>query len=139
MLIELRKSAARKIGVAVEVTEAVASASGAAGALLFGRALLAIALGAIATGIFLRLKSRRGAGKSVQSVHVPFRASATALGLSVMEGAVLVEATDLPVRFSQPGFALHHWVLVLVFLAVAFFIQRRALAGWRRRHGPPAP
>jgi ABC-type Na+ efflux pump permease subunit len=67
MLIELRKSVARKLEVAVEVVGTTASLSGAVVAVAFGKALLAVALGAISLGIFLRLVNRRHASRVAES------------------------------------------------------------------------
>jgi hypothetical protein len=46
---------------------------------------------------------------------------------AVVEGAALVEAVDLPVRMSQPGFQYYHWLFVLVFLVVAYLAQSKLL------------
>jgi predicted membrane channel-forming protein YqfA (hemolysin III family) len=138
MLIELRRSAARKFELAVDAVGAVASTTGAVGALVFGKVLLALVLGVVALGIFLRLVSRRSGHPTARPVRAPLWISLLAGGLSVMECAALVEATDLPVRFSQPGFAYHHWALVLLALAIAFFLQRQVLGRLLQRHVPPA-
>jgi predicted dinucleotide-utilizing enzyme len=139
MGVELRKSIGRKLEVVAEAAGLAASASGTAAALVFGKVLLAVALGAIAVGLFLRLASRRANHAGRAALSVPGWASGLAALLSVIEAAVLVEATDLPVRFSQPGFALHHWALVGAFLVVAYFAQRRVLGRLSRRHAlPPA-
>ena len=39
---------------------------------------------------------------------------------------LLVEATQLPVRFHQPGFAWYHWVGVSLALGLAYRVQLRA-------------
>ena len=54
--------------------------------------------------------------------------------LSVLEMSVLVEMTQLPVRFDQPGFEMSHWVWVLLGLAVLFIVQ----VAWFRPKNPPA-
>lgn len=138
MLIEIRKSAGRKLEVAVEAVGAVASMSGAFGALVFGKALLALVLGAVALGIVLRLVSRRSGLQTAQPVQLPLWVSAVAGCLSVIECAAIVEAGDLPVRFSQPGFAFHHWAIVLLAFLGAFFLQRKVLGRLLQRHVPPA-
>jgi hypothetical protein len=139
MLIELRKSAASKLELAVEVVGAVASMSGAFGALVFGKALLALVLGVVALGIVLRLIGRRSGRQSAQPIQLPLWVSVVAVSLSVIECAAIVEATDLPVRFSQPGFAFHRWALVFLAFLVAFFLQRKVLGRLLQRHVPPAP
>jgi hypothetical protein len=117
-----------KLQIAIEVAGTIASLSGAALAVVFGKLLLAIALGALAAGIFFRMVNRRSSSQFSGAAPTPRWMSVAAAGLSVVEGAVLVEATNLPVRFSQEGFQLHHWALVVVFLVVAFIVQRRVLS-----------
>lgn len=138
MLIELRRSAARKLEIAIETVGAVVSMSGAVGALVLGKALLAVVLGVVALGIVLRLVTRRSGRHTVQPVQSPMWLSVVAGCLSVIECAAIVEATDLPVRFSQPGFAFRHWALVLLAFLVAFLLQRKVLGRLLHRHVPPA-
>jgi hypothetical protein len=51
------------------------------------------------------------------------RAKGAILALSVLEMGVLVEMTQLPVRFDQPGFEMSHWLWVLLGLAGLFIVQ----------------
>lgn len=140
MFVGLRKSIGTKLEVAAEAVGLAASLSGAAAAVVFGKALAAIALGSIALGLFLRLTGRRTAGEAGVAPSVPWWTSGVAVVLSALEGAVLVEATNLPVRFSQPGFAPYHWALVIAFLVVAYWVQRRLLGSVLKKQVlPPAP
>ena len=74
----------------------------------------------------------------IRRTSVPAQpASRRALGaifvLSVLEMGVLVEMTQLPVRFDQPGFEMTHWLWVLLGLAVLFIVQ----VAWFRPKNPP--
>ncbi|MFZ2652077.1 MAG: hypothetical protein WA210_18420 [Burkholderiaceae bacterium] len=112
--------------VAVEATALVGSAGGAALAMAFGKALLAVVLGAIALGVFLRLSSRRR-GTLAAERQAPVWVAPTIALASTVEAALLVEAVDLPVRLSQPGFHYYHWLIVLAFLVVAYAAQSRLM------------
>ena len=122
MLGTVKRSVKTGIVFALEGAVALSSAVGAPIAIAFGKLFLAAILGALALGISLRF-----AGRKVQSVSVPMPTpwwvfSCSAL-LSLIETAALVEATNLPVRFDQPGFDKSNWLLVLLALAVAFAFQ----------------
>ena len=97
----------------------VLSASGASLVAITGKLMLAVVLGAVALGFFLRLASRRKA-----KVIAPMRPANWVYGVSValalVEVAVLVEATKLPIRFDQPSFEPWHWALVVFALFVAY-------------------
>lgn len=122
MLAAMRHAIVNRAGVVVESIGLLVSLSGALLAVAFGRALLALALGAVVLGFFFRLTGRRRAriSKTPAPPAWPYAASAF---LSVVEVGVLVEATSLPVRFYQEGFALYHWALVLIALLAAFWLQ----------------
>ena len=139
MLLRVKQGVRSAATVAIEGIGLLASASGAAAAVVFGKALLAVALGAIAFGVFLRLTSRRRRALPVEQ-RLPAWASPVLALASVVECAVLVEAVDLPVRLSQPGFQYHHWVFVGVFLLVAYRAQAslvRRVVLEREPHGAP--
>ena len=126
-MLQLIQSKARTIGAVVIGGIALArSASGTAAALVFGKVLLAVALGAFALGAFFRLSSRRRQRQAIDDRDPAWLAPVASL-ITVVECALLVEATDLPVRFSQPGFQVHHWLFVLAFLIVAFVAQSRLI------------
>lgn len=117
----------------------VLSLCGASAVALLGKLMLAVVLAAVALGFFLRLSSRR---RNVQfgPARPPAWCYVTAGALASVEVALLTEATDLPVRFSQPGFEFHHWLLVLVALAVAFMVHMQIFRSiTRRRQTSPQP
>jgi hypothetical protein len=95
-------------------------------AVVFGKALLAVALGAFAFGAFLRLSSRRR-GALPPEKQSPLWVAPVAAMATVVECAALVEAVDLPVRMSQPGFQYYHWLFVLAFMFLAYASQSRLL------------
>lgn len=107
------------------------SGSGAVVVGVLGKFMLAVVLGAIAVGLLLRLMGRRQ-GARAAATPVPLWARAASLGVSAVLVALLVEATQLPVRFDQPGFATWHWALVLVALAVGYAGVLRLFRRWVR-------
>jgi hypothetical protein len=124
MLLRIRTSIQSAAGLAIEVFALLASSSGAAVAVVFGKALLAVALGAIALGVFVRLTSRRRRALPVDQ-RAPSWVSPVVAVATMVECAALVEAVDLPVRLSQPGFEYYHWLVVGVFLILAYGAQTR--------------
>ena len=100
----------------------VASLSGASVVALTGKLMLAVVLAAISLGFFLRIVGRRRVASSAPPAAPRWWYAASSLA-AVAEVAVLVEATDFPVRFSQPGFELYHWPIVIVALAGAFVLN----------------
>lgn len=122
MLTALRHTINTRLETAIELTGFLVSLSGATAALVFGRLMLAVALGAVVLGFFFRLAGRRKA-RSAEAPNAPAWIYMASVLLSVVEVGLLVEATDLPVRFYQEGFALHHWALVLAALVAAFWVQ----------------
>lgn len=99
-------------------------ASGAAAVAFLGKVMRAVVLAAIALGCFLRLTNRRRVHVAVPA-PLPAWIRAAAAGSSLVVVGVLVEATNLPVRFDQTGFEAWHWVLVAVALAVAYSLFSR--------------
>ena len=122
MLQRIRTSVHTAGAVALEGTAFLGSIGGAAVAVVFGKALLAVALGAFAFGAFLRLASRRR-GALPPEKQSPLWVAPVAALATVVECAALVEAVDLPVRMSQPGFQYYHWLFVLAFMLVAYAAQ----------------
>ena len=108
------------------------SAFGTTVSLAFGRWMLALMLGMVVLGFFSRLTGRRRAERKVQPAD-PAWIYLAASAASVVEVALLVEATDLPVRFYQEGFAFGHWAIVVLALVAAFWLQLRALRAWATR------
>lgn len=126
MLQRIRSSLQAAGAIALEGTVFLGSAGGAVVAVAFGKALLAMALGAFAFGAFLRLSSRRRVALS-RDEQAPLWIAPLAALATLVECGVLVEAVDLPVRMSQPGFQYFHWLFVLAFLVVAYAVQSKLL------------
>lgn len=126
MLQRIRTNAQKAGAIVLEGTAFLGSVGGAAVAVAFGKFLLAVALGAFAFGAFLRLSSRRRRALPVEARSPLWVAPLAALA-TVVECAALVEAVDLPVRMSQPGFQYYHWLFVLAFMLVAYSAQNTPL------------
>lgn len=135
MLQRIRTSVQTAGAVALEGVAFVGSVGGAAAAIVFGKALLAVALGAFAFGAFLRLSSRRR-GALPGEQQAPLWVAPAAAVVTVIECAALVEAVDLPVRMSQPGFQYYHWLFVLAFMLVAYAAQSRLFRWLAARSRP---
>lgn len=129
----LRTRARDWLGVAVEGIALVAAGSGATLAAFLGKALLAALLGGFAFAALMRLSLRRSRVRASQGLPSSPWPRPVAVLLSVIECAALVEAVKLPVRMDQPQFQYSHWLLVGVFLALAYFAQVRLLDGVARR------
>ena len=126
MFVTLRTAISKRIQLLVDVSGIAVSLSGATAAAVFGKALLAVVLGALALGFLLRLSGRRVASTAAV-VRTPGWVFAVASLLSLVVIGVLVEATNLPVRFTQEGFELLHWALVLLAVSAAFLMLVRVL------------
>ena len=126
MLQRVRTNVRNALSVAVDGALFLGSTGGAAVAVAFGKVLLAVALGAFAFAVFLRLSSRRRAAFPPEARMPRWSAPAVAL-TTIAECAAMVEAVDLPVRMSQPGFQYYHWLFVLAFLVVAYSVQCKLL------------
>ena len=138
MLIAIRKSVAAKFELIAEVTGLAVSFSGATLAAVFGKLVIAVILGAITLGFFLRLTGRRSS-LQVEAPHTPGWVRSVSALLAVVETVALVEATNLPVRFSQQGFLYRHWLLVALVLAAAYLVQVKLLGSLAaRRHARQA-
>ncbi len=110
----------------VDVAGIALSGSGAAVVAFLGKFMLAIVLGAVALGFFLRLVGRRRL-QVVAPQRAPRWSRAVSAALAVVEVALLVEATNFPVRFDQPGFETWHWALVLVALVATYPLNLRVI------------
>ncbi len=132
MLPALRSTLAQRFDSLIDLAGIGLSLSGTTAAVVFGKFLLAVILGTVTLGIFLRFAGRR-AKRLAPWVQTPGWVRPVVAVLTVVEAAALVEATDLPVRFSQPGFQVYHWVFVLLFLAVAYRLQARFLSAVSRK------
>lgn len=115
-----------------DIGGALLSGSGAAVVAFTGRLMLAVVLGAIALGFFLRLAGRRKVAAAPRPA-LPIWTRLLAGTLACVEAAVLTEATNLPVRFHQQGFAMWHWALVLAAVGVAYVLHMRLFVEVLRR------
>jgi hypothetical protein len=132
MLPALKRKAAEALLVGADVLGLVLSASGASVVAILGKAMLAVVLLAMALGFFLRLSGRRKVQATLPAAPPIWSRPASALIASI-EVALLVEATNLPVRFHQPGFEPWHWALVAVALALAYWLHMRLFRTWAAR------
>ena len=135
MLQRIRTNVQTAGALALEGVALVGSFGGAAVAVVFGKALLAVALGAFAFAAFLRLSSRRRRALPREE-QAPLWVAPAAAVASVVECAALVEAVDLPVRMSQAGFQYYHWLFVLALMLVAYAAQRRLFRWLSAKSGP---
>lgn len=134
MFLTLKRKLADGFLVIADVAGLLLSASGASVVAVLGKLMLAVVLGAISLGFFLRLAGRRRQA-SLAPVPTPVWSYVASVVLAIFEIGLLVEATNLPVRFDQSGFEPWHWVLVAVALIVAYVVHMqifRAIA--RKRH-----
>ena len=115
----LRQRIAEGIWVVADTAGIFLSGFGAITVALLGKVMLAVVLGAIALGFFLRLVGRRGV-RAAEAPRLGLRYQVPSALVAAVEVALLTEATNLPVRFDQPGFQAWHWGLVLVALVVAY-------------------
>jgi len=136
-LMALKRRIAEGFLVVADVAGVVLSGSGAAIVAFLGKFMLAMVLGAIALGFFLRLAARRR--MQVLAPHpIPMWSRGVSVALAVVEAGLLVEATNFPVRFDQSGFEPWHWALVLVALVVAYSLNLSLVGSLIRRHAVTA-
>ena len=143
MLGRLKQNAGEAAGAFLEGLAGLGALIGAPVAAVFGKLFLAVILGAVALGVFLRFAGRRRGGAPMPAVVTPAWVHVLAGLASAIEVAVLVEATKLPVRHDQPDFTQANWLLVLLAWGIAYALQKKwlgaALARSRRaKAGPPA-
>lgn len=139
MLLTLKRRIAKGFLVAADVAGVALSGSGAAVVALLGKFMLAVVLGAMALGFFLRLTGHRRA-QVVALPPIPRWSRGVSAALAAVEVALLVEATNFPVRFDQRGFESWHWALVLVAFAAAYSLNLRVVGSLiRRRHVAAQP
>lgn len=120
----------------MELLACTASLAGIPVALIVGKMFLAVILAVVALGVVLRISGRRKSGtRAALPQPAPIWHLLTAGLLSLVEVALLVEATGLPVRYDQPQFTQWNWLLVILALGLAFGLQRWAL----RRVFPGGP
>lgn len=114
----------------MELGLGIASLSGAMVTAATGKLAATAILIALALGVFLRLAARRSTRAQQALARPPAWISCVATLAAVLETAFLVEATGLPVRHDQPGFAPWNWGWVLAAVAALFWLQRH----WLRQH-----
>ncbi|SFD74479.1 hypothetical protein SAMN04489710_105303 [Paracidovorax konjaci] len=140
-------SGGRRARIASALAEGVQIVAGggalfsASAALAVGKVALAGLLALVGLGICVRLARHRRAAAGTVPAVAPGRAAALSVAaalLAVLEAALLVEATGLPVRHGQPGFEPSNWAWVLGALAVLFWGQRALLLRWARHRGAAA-
>jgi hypothetical protein len=122
---KLRASISNNFIYALEALCALFGISGIAGAIFFGKMLLALILACLTVAVLFRLAGRR-TPKTKTQADVPAWKRAITLLLSVICSALLVEAINLPVRFDQPHFDYLHWGLAVA-LVVAFYLLFKRL------------
>ncbi|MDO5624387.1 MAG: hypothetical protein Q4G71_06835 [Pseudomonadota bacterium] len=134
------QNAAEAIGAVIEGLAGLGALIAVPVAVVLGKLFLAVILGVVALGVFWRLagRKRRGGAAPVR-IATPAWAHAVAGLASAIEVAVLVEATQLPVRHDQPGFTQTNWLLVLLAWSVAYVLQTKGLAALlaRSQRGKP--
>jgi hypothetical protein len=123
--------------VVADVAGLVLSASGASVVAILGKLMLAVVLGAIALGFFLRIVDRRRQVAFAQA-RTPAWCYVASVALAVVEVALLVEATNLPIRFHQSGFEPWHWALVVLALVVAYVVHMQVFRYFTRRQNVAA-
>jgi nitrate reductase gamma subunit len=129
-LIEKIKQGVRNIlSGALQVLEAAMQFGipgvGATVSFAVGKWVAGLVLGVIALAVFFRLLWRRKhADRVSDESKLPLWTKLLALMSAVVSSAVLVEMTNLPVRFDQSGFSMLHWLIVV---AVIFLLN-----GWFR-------
>jgi len=134
MLVKFRKQIADGMLAVADIAGILLAGSGAAVVAFLGKFMLAVVLGAISLGFFLRLVGRRKP-QSNPPPNMGLRYQVPSAVIAAIEVAVLVEAANLPVRFGQPGFEPWHWILVAMAVVVTYSFNMwlcRSLIGRRR-------
>lgn len=132
MLPRLRHSIATRLEVVWEYVWFLVCLSGASLSAAFGRTLIALLLAALTLGLGRRLVARQKHAARL-APKVPAWVKVGSLGLSMVESALLLRATDIPTWIQQEGHAPVRWALVVVALVAAYLIQVRVLAALSRR------
>ena len=133
MLAAFRKRFSGALAYALDGAGFVASLTGASVSLFFGKLFASALFVLLALGVLIRF-ARRRRGETKVEQQSPVWISLVCGILAVVETAVVVEATNLPVRFDQSGFEKSNLLLVVAILLVLFYTQRyvlrRLLAKW---------
>lgn len=100
-----------------------ASLAGASVSLFLGKLFAAVLFVLLAVGVLNRFVRRRS-GIALYQQPTPPWLLVVCVVVSVIETGVIVEASNLPVRFDQPGFEKSNWLVVVGLLLVLFYGQR---------------
>ena len=126
-LAAIKQKTGEALLVGVDVLGLFLSVTGASLVAFLGKLMFAVVLLALALGFFLRLSGRRKGAVMARPPSPRWVRPVSGL-LGAVETGLLVEATDLPVRFHQPGFEPWHWLLVLLAVTVAYALHMRLFA-----------
>ena len=118
MLQRLKSKIFEKLGLVLDLAAFLGTSGGAIVGGLRGKIPVALFLCVCAFAFFLRVTSQ--AQKISKPRTAPGWVIVSNVALSIVSVAFLVEATNLPVRFTQDGFEYWHWALVLVALVALF-------------------
>jgi hypothetical protein len=133
-LTKIKRKALAGLDTVANIAGLFVSVSGATVATVFGKLVIGIVLGAVALGFLLRLKGRRASPLTVTRQPPPSWVRPAVAVLSTFEVGALVEATNLPVRLSQEGFAYSHWCIVGLLFAALYLLQVGAVARAVAKH-----
>jgi hypothetical protein len=110
----------------LEVFGFIGSLAGASVSLFLGKFFAAVLFVLLAVGVLNRF-ARRRKGELIGEQRAPLWVLVTCAILSVIETGVVVEASNLPVRFDQSGFEKSNWLFVVALLLVFFYGQKYLL------------
>ena len=119
----------------LDIVGFAASLAGASVSLFLGKLFAAVLFVLLAVGVLNRFVRRRR-GDAVHRQPVSPWVSVVCVVLSIIEAGAIVEASNLPVRFDQPGFEKSNWLFVVALLLVLFYAQRYLFARILARRQP---
>lgn len=134
MFLTLKRKVVDGFMVVADVAGLVLSVAGSSVVAVLGKLMLAVVLGAIALGFFLRLAGHHRQ-QALAPAPTPTWCYCASVFLAAIEVALLVEATNLPIRFNQSGFEPWHWALVVVALVVAYVLHMQIFHSLTRQRG----
>ena len=107
----------------LEVFGFVGSLAGASVSLFLGKFFAAVLFVLLAVGVLNRFVRRRR-GELLEEQRAPAWVLVICVVLSIIEAGIVVEASNLPVRFNQEGFDKSNWLFVAALLLALFYGQR---------------
>jgi hypothetical protein len=128
----------RVVGGLVGALEALgffASLAGASVSLFLGKFFASGLFVLLAVGVLNRFVRRRR-GDFAEEQRAPVWVLVVCVVLSIIEAGIVVEASNLPVRFDQPGFEKSNWLFVVAMLLVFFYGQRYVFVRMLARRRP---